>query len=382
MPDLQQPAPRLSRRACLVRLGGTAALAAGLAGSAQVRAAEEEFPPDRWIKVHQQRRGDAVVFRRQAHGGSCLDVHRDRLILFGSDTHGRDWTNSPLCFDLKKRRWVRLYPNDPAETYTVTGQGIPVAGSRGDHPWAMHTFGAVVYDPVRQEMIVASAPRHMVPGRFTHVMKKLWPQVKRFPTWVLDCKTDRWRWLPCKPVDFFPHSAAFDTDRGVVLGFRSSGIFQLAGRPRQWQQLSRRVFLRGWHNNCVYDSRHKALVVFGHNKNRNDVEVFYPATGRHRLMPTPGVRPAPDQHNPMAFHAQLGLTVVLVDRRREDGGELTETWLYDPGADRWRQVVTATLPFACGMNYNMEYDPRRRLLWLVTGTYRRPTTVWALRLTG
>ena len=79
----------------------------------------------------------------------------------------------------------------------------------------------------------------------------------------------------------------------------------------------------------------------------------------------------------------LGQTVVLVDRtKKKDGAEAdsTETWCYDLGHDAWTKVESATLPFPCGMNYNMAYDPGRNLLWLVTGGYRGATTVWALRL--
>ena len=56
-----------------------------------------------------------------------------------------------------------------------------------------------------------------------------------------------------------------------------------------------------------------------------------------------------------------------------------ETWLYDLARDAWTHLPAATLPVACGMNYNLEYDPVHRCLLLVTGPQ---TTVWALRLTG
>jgi hypothetical protein len=59
------------------------------------------------------------------------------LIHFGSDTHGRDWTNSPLMFDVAARRWSRVYPNDERANYAVTDDGMPVAGAKGERPWAM-----------------------------------------------------------------------------------------------------------------------------------------------------------------------------------------------------------------------------------------------------
>lgn len=343
--------------------------------------ADEKLPPNRWVKLHEQKPDDEVSFRRQAHGGSCFDSKRGRLILFGSDTHGRDWTNSPLLFEVAASRWSRVYPNDDRTTYRVTDHGMPVAGKKGEHPWAMHTFGTVLYDPSRDEMIVACAPKHMVPGRFTDSVKDLWPKIKRHPTWIFSLEKSHWRTLPCEAVDFFPHSAAFDTDRNVVLGYRPDGIYELAGRPRTWKRLTKKVFLGGWHSNCVYDSKSRALVVFGTNTNSNDIEVFYPATGTHQIMPTKGVRPPKDQHNPMTFHPGIGKMVVIVDHKLDEKQTVAETWLYDLGEDSWSQLTTATLPLACGMNYNLEYDSRRDQLLLVTGGFRQPTAVWALRVT-
>jgi hypothetical protein len=175
----------------------------------------------------------------------------------------------------------------------------------------------------------------------------------------------------------------------VVIGYRPDGIHELAGRPRKWRKITG-PGLFGWHNNCAYDSKHKALIVFGTNRLSNDVVVYRPATGEHRKMPTPGTRPPPDQHNPMAFEPRIGRTVVIVDRvlpapgatekQKRAAPRQAEVWLYDLGADAWRRVPAATLPFGCEMNYNLEYDPHHRALLLVTGNYRRPTTVWALRI--
>ena len=335
---------------------------------------------NRWVKVHTQSPADDVHFRRQAHGGSCFDSKRGRIILFGSDTHGRDWTNSPLMFNTATLRWSRVYDNDNRSTYAVDGEGIPIAGRKSRHPWAMHTFGTVMYDASRDEMIVASAQRHMIPGRFTNAVRELWPQITKFPTWTFNLKTKTWHPLPCKAVDFFPHSAALDTDRNVVLGYRPDGIYELSGNPRQWKRLTKKVYLGGWHSNCVYDTVNKSLVVFGTNANSNDIEVYYPRTAEHQLMPTPGTRPPKDQHNPMAFHAGLGKLVIIVDHKATDGDVVSETWKYSLASDSWSQLESANLPFSCGMNYNLEYDSHRRLLWLVTGDSRQATTVWALRI--
>lgn len=337
----------------------------------------KKLDANRWIKIHEPAEGE-LLFRRQPHGGSCFDSKRGRLVLFGSDSHGRDFTNSPLYFDMATLKWSRAYADDPKETYQVTSEGLAVAGAKGDHPWATHTFGSVVYDAQRDEMIVPIFDEHLVPGRFTSVFKDLWPLIKRKPTWIYRLDKSEWTTLPGDGVSCFPHCAALDSDRGVVVAVKPEGIYELGGEPRQWKRITKNGFF-GWHTNCAYDGKHKAVVVFGSNENSNDVAVYSPKTGEYKIMPTPGERPPKDQHNPMEFHPGFGKTVVLVDRV-EGERKQTETWLYDLGADAWTQVKDATLPFACGMNYNLEFDPVNRLMLLVTGGDGTPTRVWALRL--
>lgn len=348
---------------------------------AETQAAPSELPLGVWTKLHEQRAGEGVTFRRQPHGGSCFDTRRGLLVLFGSDTHGKDWTNSPLCFDPLTRTWTREYPDDAFETYRVTEAGVPVCGPKGAHPWASHTFGAVVYDSQRGEMAVACFDTHLEPGRFTSVFKDLWPQIKLQPTWFFSSETKAWSMLP-KGVSFFPHCACWDSDRNAVLGYRADGFYELAGEPRAWKKVAPAVPpLTGWHTNAAYDAKQKAMLVFGHHQNSNDIVAFFPAKAEARLMPTPGARPPKDQHNPMEFHPGIGKTVVLIDKTiKKDGAEkdTTETWLYDLGADAWTPVESATLPFACGMNYNLEYAPNLGALLLVTSN--PATTVWALKL--
>jgi hypothetical protein len=337
------------------------------------------------VKIHEQKPGDEVTFTRQAHAGSAFDSRRGRIIVFGSDTHGEDWNNSPLFFDVATLTWSRLYPDDDPGTYQVNAEGIPVAGVLGDHPWAMHTFGAIEYDSVEDALVVSSYPQHLEPGRFTDVLAKVWPQIRRHPTWKLDLASGQWQPLPGQAVYFFPYATAYDSDRGVIIGYMASGIFELALRTGTWTEIASRGLL-GYHNNTAYDSRHKVFIVLGSNERTNDVVIYEPATGRHSKMPTSSDRPPRTQHTPMAFHARLGQTVVLVDRMPNDRSThdlhevWAETWLYDFGKDVWTQVKSATLPFGCGMNYNMEYDPAHNVLLLVANPPEKPTAVWALRL--
>ncbi|MBM4000483.1 MAG: right-handed parallel beta-helix repeat-containing protein [Planctomycetes bacterium] len=333
------------------------------------------FPSNRWIKLHEINANSPDRFQRQEHGGSCFDSKRGQIVLFGSDTHGKDWHNSPRFFDTTTTTWSQPYSDDDFKTYSVNERGIGVAGPMGEHPWAMHTFGAVVYDSARDELIAPIFDDHLVPGRFTGLFRDLWPRVRRKPTWVYRFAAKQWMPLAGDGINCFPYCATYDCDRQVVVGVLPDGIYELAGEPRAWRKATLKGFF-GWHTNCAYDRKNKAVVVFGSNEDRNDIAAYFPATGEYRLMPTAGLRPPPDQHNPMEFCPDVGKTVVLVDR--VDGKhEQTETWLYDVPQDTWTQVSGATLPFACGMNYNLEYDGIHRRLLLVTGPQ---PTVWALRL--
>ncbi len=338
-----------------------------------------KLEPNRWTKIHEPKAGE-VTFRRQPHGGSCFDTKRGRLVLFGSDSHGRDFTNSPLFFSPVELKWSRAYDDDPRNTYDVTKDGLAIAGKNGDHPWATHTFGSVVYDASRDEMIVPIFDDHLVPGRFTDVFKDLWPMIRRKPTWVYRMGKGEWAALPGNGVNCFPYCAVYDSDRKAVVAVRPDGIHELAGETREWKRITKSGHF-GWHTNCTYDSKQKAVVVFGSNENRDDVAAYLPKTGEYKLMPTPGQRPPKDQHNPMEYHPDLGKTVLLIDRIEGDKKQ-TETWLYDFAEDAWSQVKDATLPFVCGMNYNLEFDPGHRVMFLVTGGDGTPTRVWALRLTA
>ncbi len=343
------------------------------------------LPAEMWIKIHEQHRSDNVYFKRQAHGGSAFDTRRGKLILFGSDTHGKDWSNTPYIFDPEKLSWSRLYPNDDPGTYHVNAEGVPVAGVDGNHPWAMHTFGAVTYHQANDELVVSSYPAHMRPGRFSNVFIDLWPQIKQHKTWILALSNHRWRVLEKDAVHFFPYATTYDTERSVVIGYKKSGIYELAGQPPAWKQTVKGGLL-GYSNNVVYDSWCKALIAFGSNEKSNDVVVYRPATKQHLIMPTPGIRPPKDRHNPMAFHPQLGKTVVLVDNELQNENlkdrlvpGRSETWLYDLKTDNWTRVTSAEIPFTLGMNYNMEYDSVHDVLLLVTNAPETSTSVWALR---
>jgi tetratricopeptide (TPR) repeat protein len=254
------------------------------------------LPVGEWVMIHKQRVAHAVFFDRQNHGGSTFDTKRGQMILFGSDTHdygdiaGKNWKNNIFFFDPAIGEWSWSYPRDPVSTYTVNADGIPVAGENANHPWAMHTYGAVSYDAKRDQVIVSSYPEHLEPGRFTYMLQEQWPKIRRHPTWIFDLRTNKWEPLATQAVSFFLNTTAYDSDRSVIVGYRDDGVYELSGSPRSWRKVLKKR-LHAPDNNIVYDSKHKALVVFGGKGLNNDVVVYEPGTGKHRTMRTAGVRP-------------------------------------------------------------------------------------------
>lgn len=345
-----------------------------------------------WTAIHLMTAEDSVTFSLQKHAGSAFDSRRGRIFLFGSDTHGEDWSNGPLIFDLASLSWRRLYSDDLSSSYRVNEAGLPVAGPDGDHPWAMHSFGAVDYHAGWDAVVVSSHPAHMEPGRFSTALAVPWPEVRRHPTWLFDLEQERWFPLSQAQTSFFAYATTYDSDREVMIGTGYHGIFELSGRASKWQKTADGSAI-GYHNNAVYDPYKKALVVFGRNGLGNDVLVYRTDEAKVIAMPTPGPRPPKDEHAPMAFHPLLKESLVIVDRfapgtsRQNRAAGKAETWAYDIKKDSWRRIAEATLPFALGMNYHLHYDPQRNLLLLVTAKPQAPSEkgmalpeVWALRL--
>ena len=356
---------------------------------------EAALPRGVWTPLHRMKAGDAVTFSLQKHSGSAFDTRRSRIFLFGSDTHGENWNNAPAVFDLESLSWQRLLEEDAPSSYQVNRSGLPVAGPKGAHPWAMHSFGAVDYHAAWDAIIVSSHPAHMEPGRFSGALAALWPQLERHPTWLFDLEQAEWSPLPRAQTSFFAYASTYDSDRGVMIGTGYHGVFELADRTETWRKTAEGTTI-GYHNNAVYDTVHKALVMFGRNGLGNDVLVYRPKDADLVTMATPGLRPPRDEHVPMAFHPKLAESLAVVDRfppgtsRQNRAKGRAETWAYDLEADRWRRISGAELPFALGMNYHLHYDPRRDLLLLVTSEPRTDLRVealepgfpeiWALRL--
>lgn len=331
------------------------------------------IPKGRWIKVHQQSSEDTVHFIRQEHAGGVFHPYKGQLLLFGSNTHGTEWNNTVYSFDLKTLQWSEAYPADSPSTYTIDYKGIPIAGRLKNHPWAMHTFGALAYDQRHDKLVVASYPGHLSPESYGGTLANQWAKIKTHPTWVYDASTHTWESHSNNTQQFFPYAVAYNSDRSVITGFKPDGIFDWS-KEIGWKKVGTGIY-PDWHTNVVYDSINHVFILYGGNDFGNDVYAYAAGEKTVLKMPTIGQRPKGDQSVPMAFHPKIGQTIVLID-----SDESAKTWLYDYKKDQWQYVEGGDFPYLIGMNYTLVYDSHHDVLVLVNSPANEETAVWALKL--
>jgi hypothetical protein len=364
--DPHRPSPRwrclsILGLAMLASPGSEARGAADAAGSAS----------NTWVELHRRDSGD---WHRQQHAGIAYDSRRGQLLVFGSDTHGSDWDNSLQVFDPAAPGWSRRGEPVAPDRYRVSDDGIPVAGDGDPWPWAMHTFDTVVYDPVRDALVVAAVPLH-------NPARKGFDADMEHPTWVHDLKTGTWSTLP-SPINFFAGSAAYDHARDTIVAYRH-GIWELGPERKAWVRALSGSH-HGIHHSMVYDRRRGELLVFGDHGDSRDIWVYTPgkragAAGSWDKRDPGGDDCPADQHFPVDYSEDDDLFVLVPDEHREGQPGRAVTCIYDPRTNTYHRLDGADLP-AQGMNYMMVYDPKGKRFLLVSGNHAKPTTVHALRL--
>lgn len=370
---------RIARRAFLGPLDGVEVMPIDPVAPGTINPRLKSLPIGVWLKIHQQIGDGPDDFPRQAHGGAAYDPVRGRLMLFGSDTHSANWDNTVRFFDMASLTWSSAYPADGPETYRVNADGIPVAGVDVEHPWAMHAFDAVEFDPLSDQLVVASHPGHMNPGKPWGVARKLWQQIKSHPTWAFRVGENKWRPLVSNGISFFPYGLTFDNQRRVLIGVKPGSYWEFDIDNLRWAKVAEGG-PKAWHNAAAFDADHGIVVSFGTNDQSDDVWQYRVGETKGKVMSTPGLRPPGADSVPLAYHPGIGSIVALVEKKEDSGRGSTETWLYSVAADTWQHLNTATIPFAIGMNYDMVYDSNHELLTLVANFRDEPTAVWVLRL--
>lgn len=340
--------------------------------------AVDDIPPNTWVKLHQPWR---LAWRRQSHAGAAYDSKRGFLLLFGSNTHGLDWDNEVHVFDPDARRWHSPYPASSPDSYRLDEQDRAIAGEDELRPWAMHTYDTVVYDAGRDALVVLARPDHN-------------PKTKEFRgrarhlSWRYDLESGTWDTLdtnePGRTPRFFAMAAAYDGQRDTLVVY-GGGLWEMGPARDGWQLASRESHHR-MHHTLEYDSVRGLFAVFGDYRKTNKVWIYRPGPragdpGRWEEREPGGDVPPPSQTLPVAYDPGHQSFLLCVDRAspQADGSDVADTYLYDVDENRYRRLPMASVE-RLGMNYDMVFDTRRGVFLLVTGDWRTPPIVWALRL--
>jgi len=338
-----------------------------------------DLPPNKWVKLRVPFGG---AWRRQAHAGMAFDTHRNKLFVFGSDTHGENWDNSVHEFDPLILQWSEHDRPARRASYRADAQGHPVSGGEQPRPWAMHTYDNVVYDPTLDAIFVMAGPEHNPAGKTVR-------GIKRNPTWIYELGPRQWRMLddPTKPVPFgFAGASAYDSGRDVIVTYSKKGLWELGPDREHWYQATPESH-HEMHHNMEYDSRHKKLAVFGDYRGSNAVWVYSPGEtagmkGEWEKKTPAGDACPKDDAFPVAFDSDNGVFVLLPDNppsKGEKKSKSSSTFVYDLESNTYLKLPDADMP-PLGMNYMMVYDSSNKVFLLVTGDWREPPKVWALHL--
>jgi hypothetical protein len=324
------------------------------------------LPPNRWTLFHKA----TGKWRRSNHAGSVFDSRRGNLVVFGSDTHGRNWDNAVHVFDPYQERWSSDSAYSKRKTYRLNANGYAVAGEKDERPWAMHTYDALVYDPKGDTLFVMATPSH------NPIRKKF--KKRRDPTWTFHLATQRWSIH--EPISkerpiVFAGASAYDSHRDVIVayfGTRGGGIWELGPDRKQWRRVAKSK--HKIHSSMEYDPHRRKLVVFGNHGGSRDVWEYTPG-GQ-----TPGSKRW-DKRKPAGDCPALESAPVAYDTRHRVFLAVSRkkaTCIYDPNANRFDQLPVDT-PKIRKLNYMLVYDTFHEVFLLVTGSHMAPPQVWAFK---
>jgi hypothetical protein len=341
--------------------------------------------PNVWIRFNQKK---GISWHRQKHAGIAYDSRRGTVLIFGSDTHGSDWDNEVHEFNPTTERWINHYLRVPKKSYRIDDAGNAVAGTDKLVPWAMHTFDNLIYDPKSDVIWMISQPLH-------NPMRKNFSFLNN-STWIYDLETHEWKIFKNKgeqSPNFFAHASTYDPDRDIIIAYNKDGVWEIGPDRDVWKKATDQSF-HGIHYVMEYDTKHMRAVVFGDWGGSNEVWVYTPGReagykGHWEKRIPIGDNCPKDEHFPLAFDNDNGIFLLVPDNKEYEISQTgktgkrrpknSSTFVYDLGKNRYYKLPKGDLG-PLGMNYMMTYDKFHEVFLLITGDYKIPLTVWAMRL--
>lgn len=347
---------------------------------------------NRWVPLETS--GRNPVTYRADHGGAAYAPDSNTVLLFGSDSHLRNFDNRVLELRLNDLSWNRPYAGSPRFAQRTDARGRRIAGIDQLLPWPMHIYDAMVYDTSNDEMLVFSGAKHSFIAT---------PGDQSDPVWAYSPILESWRIVETiegEDPNFFAAGAVFDSVRDTIVAYGSTadvtpfiplgsefeivrtGVWELGPDRKTWVLASPGVHHWGWFN-AEYDKSNRAMIVVGGNK--NDSAIWQYETGRQFGAEGKWEKRAPvgddcpgGYYFPASYDSKHEVTLFMPPDR---SGKVTATCIYDAGKNITYRLPDADLPWV-GLNYTLVYASKIDLFILVTGSFSRgePTSVWALRL--
>lgn len=135
------------------------------------------------------------TYDASGHAGSAWDEARQRLWIFGAETHGTAQTrNAMYCWDAKDGLIKRQYAPDPCPgAYHISADGFLYADAANSRPWGMHAFRTLWFDTATKEVGVAY-------DAYDHAMwippydaPAIDIESRKCPFWYYNTVTGKWR---------------------------------------------------------------------------------------------------------------------------------------------------------------------------------------------
>lgn len=339
------------------------------------QASLKNLPPNRWINVN-----PPVRHVNRDWGTTVLDVDRDQLLHWAGG-HSSHCGTDVAHYSLATNRWHILQTPELPFEYCYSNDGAPVPSLSG-RPWGAHTYLSYAWDELSGKMIwtgIHSAYRVVNPcGVFTYDPEYYdWeipsPQYTIRAGWFIPE-----RHMTCMART--PRGVAVWADKYGGTGNRT-GLWLADVRNRAFEPVAgtdpkdNRTFpppAFGDRHGMTYDSRRDRVLMFHFGlKEKHRIWACDLKTGAVSVLEPKGSADFPAEASLAREATYLpDDDLVLICTSCKPAQKVI---VYDCAADAWMEMTAAPSQVgkdgkhdpAYGVSTGIEWDARRRLLWLV-----------------
>lgn len=331
------------------------------------------LPANRWVNMEPPK----THFNRD-WGTTVLDPQRDQLLHWGGG-HSAYCGTDVIHYSLATNRWHKLYTPEMPFEYCYSNSGAPVPSMTG-RPWAPHTYLSYAVDALTDRMIWTG--KHGAygvtnpggtflyePGRYA------WS----WPPWTIEGgRFDVERHKTCLVPT--PHGVAVWADKRGGTGGQS-GLWLADVATHTYQPLAATDYedrttlpptAYGDRHGITYDSKRDRVLLFHFGiQDKHKVWAVDLKTKQVTVLEPKGAAAFPADVSlgrEATYLTDDDLVIVCTRKGKDDQATL----VYDCAANAWLELAGAftkddkgrAVP-AYGVSTGIEWDPKRRLLWLV-----------------